>query len=700
MKNKIKILLVSLLAALYGLLNSQAAVTTATIPAPSEDAFVSSDGVGQGSGLPSGQISRINGTVNRHYLLKFNTTPYNGQSLVKATLTLRLSNPLTTSGTPVTPPKIRIYKMNTSWVNGATWTSRGGAMGSWSGSYGPSASADYTNPVAVLAPSPTNPPPGVQYTFDITTVVSDWMDGSLANNGLIIVWDNAWTDVNSATDYNRQWTWFAGSGVLAPKLDLTFATGPTVNVKTQYGAVGNGVTDDTAAFQAATTYLISQGGGTLFIPSGTYIVGDKANRHAAGVYPYYRPVNVMAFTGAGSAVNGLLIKTDGATATIKRDDGLHFGSFDKNTGAAIYPTLPYYDHDSVANPGLMIQILGAQNVLVKNLYLNGNSPNMVIGGKWANAGYQIAAYGFWAFNCSNVTVMRVTSSYNPADGFLVGYNGITENSPATPHTLHQCTAEYNGRQGLTWAGGIGLTVIGSQFNHTGKSNVQNNPAAGVDIEPDGPDEPCRKGLFYGCVFKNNNSGGVLSDGPYGGNSEFDHCYIEGTTNYALWPQAPYMRFIDCQIRGSLVACYFATAATSAAGTYFARCNFDDTIPGGSIFSNGMLVYIGGNYAVFDSCIFNAHLGEALYVTNDIIRNCTVTHFKPRDPNAIRAWIYGGTISNTHFMESFPAGFTNPSFIQADTNTVIGTGVVVDGPRVRWRIGYSPTSLIGTIPPTP
>ncbi|WP_256941186.1 right-handed parallel beta-helix repeat-containing protein [Bacillus sp. EAC] len=42
-----------------------------------------------------------------------------------------------------------------------------------------------------------------------------------------------------------------------------------VNVK-NYGAIGNGTKDDTAAFQSAIDYLGSRGGGNVYIPAGTY----------------------------------------------------------------------------------------------------------------------------------------------------------------------------------------------------------------------------------------------------------------------------------------------------------------------------------------------------------------------------------------------------------------------------------------------
>jgi hypothetical protein len=49
-----------------------------------------------------------------------------------------------------------------------------------------------------------------------------------------------------------------------------------VNVK-DFGAVGNGVTDDTAALQAAVTFAGNQGGGTVYIPSGMKILIDSGN---------------------------------------------------------------------------------------------------------------------------------------------------------------------------------------------------------------------------------------------------------------------------------------------------------------------------------------------------------------------------------------------------------------------------------------
>lgn len=106
------------------------------------------------------------------------------------------------------------------------------------------------------------------------------------------------------TDWNIK----IGSTTKSPLIWLSSILGIFINVKDPtYGAVGDGVTDDTAHVQAALTAAGSPKG-IVFFPSGTYRITSKLSV----------PVGVHIW-GAGS--EGTSIKVDHATADVLEYDG-------------------------------------------------------------------------------------------------------------------------------------------------------------------------------------------------------------------------------------------------------------------------------------------------------------------------------------------------------------------------------------------
>jgi hypothetical protein len=85
-------------------------------------------------------------------------------------------------------------------------------------------------------------------------------------NGLNLTGD---LDLNS-NDLLEAAVTATGSSV-ARTLETRF--GERVNVK-DFGAVGDGVTEDTTAINAAITYVNGRGGGEVFFPAGTYLTGQ------------------------------------------------------------------------------------------------------------------------------------------------------------------------------------------------------------------------------------------------------------------------------------------------------------------------------------------------------------------------------------------------------------------------------------------
>jgi hypothetical protein len=123
-------------------------------------------------------------------------------------------------------------------------------------------------------------------------------------------------------------------GSLAPAL-LDAAVGHQKTPQS-YGAAGDGVTDDSAAFQAAVSALAAQGGGTLLIGPGTYIVPAQATLPAN--------VCVAILAGAlfrnpdGSATSPFDAVTDGSLLTgnfgrsfISTSDATNQNAYGRNT---------------------------------------------------------------------------------------------------------------------------------------------------------------------------------------------------------------------------------------------------------------------------------------------------------------------------------------------------------------------------------
>ena len=98
-----------------------------------------------------------------------------------------------------------------------------------------------------------------------------------------------------------------------------------------FGAAGDGVTNDTAAFAQMTAAVIASGGGTVLLQKKTYVVGE----HLAAPTPIFSfpPAPIMEFDGCAGP---LIILGNGAR--LRCADGLRFGTFDPLTG--VRPTTP------------------------------------------------------------------------------------------------------------------------------------------------------------------------------------------------------------------------------------------------------------------------------------------------------------------------------------------------------------------------
>jgi len=154
---------------------------------------------------------------------------------------------------------------------------------------------------AALAALTTRPPTvyvqGDDASTDLKGGLYNWVAGSAATaNGTTIV-------APSGAGPSGRWFMQGATGMPAVATNSTTARSmadrlaETVNPK-DFGAVGNGVADDTAAFQAAINSVSSGAAVQLFVPPGTYNLASNVT--ANGRFPSWSMQGSTSFTGAGT----------------------------------------------------------------------------------------------------------------------------------------------------------------------------------------------------------------------------------------------------------------------------------------------------------------------------------------------------------------------------------------------------------------
>ncbi len=117
-----------------------------------------------------------------------------------------------------------------------------------------------------------------------------------------------------------------------------------VSVK-DFGAAGNGVTDDTAAIQAAIDYLGSIGGGKCVFPGGTYVISesitisysDIALEGATTFNPTIQPNGSFDAIVLSGGISGTRIANLAISPSVTQTSGAGISA--DSTGNAVYTTL-------------------------------------------------------------------------------------------------------------------------------------------------------------------------------------------------------------------------------------------------------------------------------------------------------------------------------------------------------------------------
>jgi parallel beta-helix repeat protein len=232
-----------------------------------------------------------------------------------------------------------------------------------------------------------------------------------------------------------------------------------VDVKSApYQAQGDGVTDDTAAIQAAVD-AVAGTGGEVTVPAGTYLINPVASYGNSGIV---LGSNMTLKLATGAVLQALSTATsDYAVVQVNGVQNVNI------TGGSIIGNLGNNTITDTAETGMGIQVKASQHVVVEAV---------AVSDCWADGVYVAQA-------AQDVTICNVVSNHNRRNGMsIVGAREVV---------VRGCTFEHS----------TGALENGAMLNGTG-----------VDAEPN-PGEVIDTVLFSHCTFANNYAVGLGTSVP-------------------------------------------------------------------------------------------------------------------------------------------------------------------------------------------
>lgn len=263
-------------------------------------------------------------------------------------------------------------------------------------------------------------------------------------------------------------------GTINTDMKLAYYQNDVINVK-DFGAKGDGVTDDYLALKKAAGMLNQRGTGTLLFPKGVYYLAPyhtKTNNIEDIIIKNCKDINVIG-EDAEIQINGNINRTTDATA----------GGRKRSSVNCLTP----------------FSFINCRGITFTGFSIDGNVDKALKDqGVVEGSGHLIRFSG-----CSNVKVKSVNVHHGQTDGIYI--TGRSSNV-----LMEDVISSNNARQGMSVIELTGGRFINCKFINTGYTGGKyggHSPRAGVDIEPHTSKMVMVKDLlFQGCTFEGNMGG--------------------------------------------------------------------------------------------------------------------------------------------------------------------------------------------------
>lgn len=272
------------------------------------------------------------------------------------------------------------------------------------------------------------------------------------------------------------------------------AKGGLVIDVTDYGAEGDGVTDDSEALKAAVA-AIPATGGTLFFPPGVYIHGDGIENVTTGTGNSWLPTPGEPETP--------LINTTTSPIDIGRDIRLQFENVNNLTILGYGATIRSHPGNGECRNNSVFTFRNCNKLRVYGITVDGNKANR--GPVFIDAGGTNQRGNFQVTATHDVHFKDVTSRGSLMDGFyLAGLDGA---ETLKGLRVDNCVADDAYRNGLTVSNALKPIIEGGRYINTGKL-FGTLPMEGIDFEADWPGTKNEGGVIRDAYFTNNVIAGV------------------------------------------------------------------------------------------------------------------------------------------------------------------------------------------------